>query len=46
MAVLQRATVKPAGSIFIFNFAVADFAMANDFCFLELIQENRRGCIQ
>ena len=42
MAVLQRATGKPAGSIFIFififmiifififNFAVADFAMANE----------------
>ena len=36
MAVLQRATGKPAGSIFIFifNFAVADFAMANE---LELV---------
>ena len=33
MAVLQRATEKTAGSIFIFifNFAVADFAMANEF---------------
>ena len=30
MAVLQRATEKPAGSIFIFNFTVADFAMANE----------------
>ena len=32
MAVLQRATGKPAGSIFIFifNFAAADFAMANE----------------
>ena len=30
MAVLQRATEKPAGSIFIFNFAVADFAMAEE----------------
>ena len=29
-AVLQRATGKPAGSIFIFNFAAADFAMANE----------------
>ena len=28
MAVLQRATVKPADSIFIFNFAVANFTMA------------------
>ena len=36
MAVLQRATRKPAGSIFIFifNFAVTDVAMAND---LELV---------
>ena len=30
MAVLQRAMEKPASSIFIFNFAVADFAMANE----------------
>ena len=30
MAVLQRATVKPAISIFIFNFAVANFAVANE----------------
>ena len=30
LAVLQRATGKPAGSIFIFNFAVANFAMANE----------------
>ena len=32
MAVLQRATGKPAGSIFIFifNFEVVDFAMANN----------------
>ena len=30
MAVLQRPTVKRASSIFIFNFAVADFAMANE----------------
>ena len=32
MAVLQRATAKPAGCIFIFifNFEVADFAMANE----------------
>ena len=31
MGVLQRVTGKPAGSVFIFNFnfAVADFAMAN-----------------
>ena len=54
MAVLQRATVKPAGSISI----AADFAMANeleliatlhhlrnggDFGFLERIPVNRRG---
>ena len=37
MAVLQRATEKPAGSIFIFNFAVADFAMASE---LELMAAN------
>ena len=30
MAVLQRATVKPAGSVVIFNFAVANFTMANE----------------
>ena len=30
MAVLQRATGKPASSIFIFNFTVADFTMANE----------------
>ena len=30
MAVPQRATRKPASSIFIFNFTVADFAMANE----------------
>ena len=30
MPVLQRATGKPAGSIFIFNFAVANFTMANE----------------
>ena len=30
MAVLQRSTEKPAGSIFIFNFAVANFTMANE----------------
>ena len=30
MAVLQRATGKPAGSVFIFNFAVANFTMANE----------------
>ena len=28
--ITQRATGKPAGSIFIFNFALADFAMANE----------------
>ena len=30
MAVLQRATGKPAGSVFIFNFAVANFTMVNE----------------
>ena len=30
MAVLQRATGKPADNIFIFIFAVANFAMANE----------------
>ena len=30
MAVLQRATVKPVGSVFIFNIAVAKFTMANE----------------
>ena len=34
MAVLQRATEKPAGSIFIFNFAVASFTMANELEFM------------
>ena len=34
-AVLQRATGKPAGSVFIFNFAVANFTVANE---LELMQ--------
>ena len=36
MAVLQRATGKPAGSIFIFifNFAAADFAKANELEFM------------
>ena len=34
MAVLQRATVKPARSIFIFNFAVASFTMANELEFM------------
>ena len=29
MGVLQRATVKPVGSVFIFNFAVANLTMAN-----------------
>ena len=51
MAVLQRATVKPAGSIFIFNFAVANFTKSGvgthggDFGFLERIPENRRGVL-
>ena len=30
MAVLQKATEKPAGSVFIFNFAVANFTMASE----------------
>ena len=30
MAVLQRATEKPASNVFIFNFAVANFTMANE----------------
>ena len=30
MAVLQRATGKPAGSVFIFNFEVGNFTMANE----------------
>ena len=30
LAVLQRATVNPAGSVFIFNFAVANFTMENE----------------
>ena len=30
MAVLQRATGKPAGSVFTFNFAVANLTMANE----------------
>ena len=30
MAVLQRATGKPAGSVFIFNFTVANFTNANE----------------
>ena len=29
MAVLQRAAGKPAGNVFTFNFAVANFTMAN-----------------
>ena len=44
MAVLQRATVKPAASVFIFNFAVAHFTMAMVpiFVFQEGIPEHRR----
>ena len=30
MAVPQRATEEPVRSVFIFNIAVADFAMANE----------------
>ena len=30
MAVVQRATGKPVGSVFIFNFAVAKLTIANE----------------
>ena len=34
MVVLQRATGKPAGSVFIFNFAVANPTMASELEFM------------
>ena len=43
MAVLQRATEKPVGSIFIFNFAAADFAVANKLELIGNLRHPRNG---
>ena len=43
MAVLQRATKKPAGSIFIFNFAAANFTMASELELMAALHHQRNG---
>ena len=43
MAVLQRVTGEPAGSIFIFNFAAANFTMASELELMAALHHQRNG---